>query len=1095
MLRWPAAPFLIASRRPVASLRSRQAHLDKPSGLRSTQVDVAAEAARVDARSKQFMQQTGFEPAQRRTLSDANWRVVPLLALGYGAALRALSSEFVAVVVVAFLLALWLVDRLNERFTAAMLLSAAGSLSSTAILFASITRAVLDESPSTMLGGGVGIACVWLASGWGLLQFEWLHFMSPPLCVAVERLVLLLAPLVVPALLAWVAVRSALVDIGSAPLLLALAMCAAHALCGESHQSVFKRPRQHELDHSDLAVTALDTFVQHATMVLLPLLVYCAVYKGVLADDVPLHLAQSLGLAALTNLYLGSRQLWGGRTLWYVRRTAQRPLALLAANSGAVVALWCFHYRVVIRGYGHVLPVHGAGAHVLSLSVLGSAAVGAALLGGLVPGDAGTLQLMATVLFSVGALVVASVTRMSWWVFPMPLVAAVLLVDFRFSLRLRSYLGAVAATAVCVWWFAFHTLWFMRIACEEIDSCVAEQQLLAFALVVAFALSSALLGAVLTQAPATQAVLVAHAVAYTWVERLFVAAGETALSDHFFPQWLSVVGAVGGAAFVLQLERAGRVGPLAAWLAVSIHASRCALALNGSWSTLFGALFLCGAVLRLWLFRAAPPKGADYWTLRSSLEHAGAIAAACAGALPTVISPLLALSLYDGDGSPHWSVLLGAAVLTCSVALWPLSLHRTPGATTAVRSGLLVLAVAGLLLLAAEPNTGAFALLTSSAAGGGVLHTPFAMVLLLALLLALPTSALGLARSASLRHGYSALLGLVATVVIDGGYLPPVSDTGNALAGYALFVLLSNALGLFFAAALSVIWPPATRGGLLRAEVFFALHAALVGASWFVAKAAFSVHGHAPPRGDDRLASVFVVLAGLLSFTALLFAAMVRLVSGGDAEDGGEAAADARKSIVPLAAPRRVATSSDERRLLVGGNAATALAYALAIWLSVAAFDGTSWAAFTLSPMLLLMGDDGALWRPRSALASIVSGVALALIAMSSYTIAVHAAGQWSADDATLGGVAFFAGRHLVMLGCCVPSLHGLARSFFRAAQAAATRDDATNVLFTVPLNILPLFFAHVRGVQLLGGVCIIAGLAVFAASESFAPWLRRLVK
>jgi hypothetical protein len=114
--------------------------------------------------------------------------------------------------------------------------------------------------------------------------------------------------------------------------------------------------------------------------------------------------------------------------------------------------------------------------------------------------------------------------------------------------------------------------------------------------------------------------------------------------------------------------------------------------------------------------------------------------------------------------------------------------------------------------------------------------------------------------------------------------------------------------------------------------------------------------------------------------------------------------------------------------------------------------------------MLLLMGDDGALWRPRSALASIVSGVALALIAMSSYTIAAHAASQWSADDATLGGVAFFAGRHLVMLGCCVPSLHGLARSFFRAAQApAATRDDATTVLCTV--------------------------------SESFAPWLRRLVK
>jgi hypothetical protein len=539
-------------------------------------------------------------------------------------------------------------------------------------------------------------------------------------------------------------------------------------------------------------------------------------------------------------------------------------------------------------------------------------------------------------------------------------------------------------------------------------------------------------------------------------------------------------------------------------------ASRCtrarvALWLDGSWWTLAASLALTASVTRLWAFRDVPASLAgadgadDLWTAPTTLTHAGAIALACLAVRPTLLAPLIE-ELGDFVRTPHWTVSMGAALALWSGAVWPLTQRRAPATAAAMRSALLVAALGGLLLLGSEPDTGALASLSNSAAGGGIAHTPLAIVLFFVLLLASPTSIVGLSRSAARRYGYAALVGTVGAVVVNEGYMPPTRDTGNALAAYALFVLMCVWLALLFAALFATVWPLPRRGGAQRGEVFYGAHVGVAGALWYLVTSAYSVHGHAPPRGDDRIDSAFVVLVGSLVFTSVLFAALVRLVCGDGA--GGAAAAasaasaahvDQRKSIVAVSAARRAssAVDDDERRLIVGSNVAAVLAYALAIWLNVASLEGTSYGAFALAPLLLLVGDDGVWWRARSRWAAPLMGVTVAMLLFALVTIAAHTSEQWAARDATTLGVLYFVGRHLMMLACSVPSLVGLGKW----VAATSTSDDATNVVFAVPLNFLPLFFARVRAIQLLAGACVLGGIAVFALAETASVRWKRFLQ
>jgi hypothetical protein len=999
---------------------------------------------------------------------------------------------------------LWLIDRLGERVAAVLVLASAGCVASFSVFLTTLTSGLASGvEPFMVLGGGVGVAVIWMLVGWTLLQFEWLHFNSPPVCIGIERFVVALAPLVVPTVLVWLGLRADLFDANAAPLLLVVLMCVTHALYGAPQSSIFKRPRRDEHDTGDIASTVVDTLVQHVSMVVLPFLFYLALFSGVYDDDLPLHWSQSLCLPALATFYLGAQEVAGGRTLWFLRRAWRRNVAILAANGAAVVLIWCFHYRVLIRGYGHLIFLHGMSAHFVSLGLIASAALGAALLLGLVPVDRRQQQLMSSALFGVGAGVCAVLTAMPWLIKLLPTGAVILAIDFRYSLRMRSYLAAVALAAPCVWWLSFRTLWFMRVVCEEMATCVGEQHLLSFALTTAFVLSSVLLGAVLTRSRSTSIVFGLHAAVYTWVERLFVDAANIALTDRLYTPWLTAFGAVVGIALVQYLLRTQRITRLGAWLGVSLHAARIALWLDGSWWTLAASLAFTAAVTRLWAFRDVPASLAggdsadDLWTARSTLLHAGSIALACLAVRPTLLVPLIE-DLGDFADEPYWTVSMGAALLIWSLAVWPLTQRRAPATAAAMRSSLLVAALGSLLLLGSEPYTGALASLSNSAAGGGIAHTPLAIVLFFVLLLASPTSVVGLSRSAARRYGYAALVGSVGAVVINEGYMPPTSETGNALAAYALFALMCVWLALLFAALFATVWPLPQRGGLQRGELFFGSHALVTVALWYLVTSAYSVHGHAPPRGDDRIDSAFVVLVGTLVFTSVLFAALVRLVcNGGNIGTSGSTAVqaqiDPRKSIVAVSAARRASSTvdDDERRLVIGSNVAVVLAYALAIWINVVSLEGTSYSAFALAPLLLLVGDDGVWWCARSRWAAPLFGVTVAMLLFALVTIAAHTTDQWAERDATALSVLYFVGRHLMMLACSVPSLVSLGKW----VSATSTSDDATNVVFAVPLNFLPLFFARVRAIQLLAGACVLGGMAVFVLAETASVRWKRFLQ
>lgn len=94
----------------------------------------------------------------------------------------------------------------------------------------------------------------------------------------------------------------------------------------------------------------------------------------------------------------------------------------------------------------------------------------------------------------------------------------------------------------------------------------------------------------------------------------------------------------------------------------------------------------------------------------------------------------------------------------------------------------------------------------------------------------------------------------------------------------------------------------------------------------------------------------------------------------------------------------------------------------------------------------------------------------VALLVISVLKVTVHSV---SLENATTG--VGFALWHALLLGASLPAVWKL-----------LTRQRAgRSLLFLLPLNALPLFFAQVEAMQLLAGVTVVASLAVYVlASE-----------
>jgi hypothetical protein len=73
---------------------------------------------------------------------------------------------------------LWLIDRLGERVAAVLVLaSVPAAIASFSVFLTTLTSGLASGvEPFMVLGGGVGVAVLWMLVGWTLLQFEWLHY-------------------------------------------------------------------------------------------------------------------------------------------------------------------------------------------------------------------------------------------------------------------------------------------------------------------------------------------------------------------------------------------------------------------------------------------------------------------------------------------------------------------------------------------------------------------------------------------------------------------------------------------------------------------------------------------------------------------------------------------------------------------------------------------------------------------------------------------------------------------------------------------------------------------------------------------------------
>jgi hypothetical protein len=134
-------------------------------------------------------------------------------------------------------------------------------------------------------------------------------------------------------------------------------MCVAHALYGAPQASIFKRPRRDEHDTSDIASTVADTLVQHAIDARAAVSVLSrALWRRLRATICRCTGPSRSACRRSLTLYLGAQG--AGKPAARSGTCAARGAAMSpfsTANGAAVVLIWCFHYRVLIRGYGHLI--------------------------------------------------------------------------------------------------------------------------------------------------------------------------------------------------------------------------------------------------------------------------------------------------------------------------------------------------------------------------------------------------------------------------------------------------------------------------------------------------------------------------------------------------------------------------------------------------------------------------------------------------------------------------------------------------------------------------------------------------------------------
>jgi len=895
------------------------------------------------------------------------------------------------------------------------------------------TAMVLSENYWLLCLVGCMELVVMLTGMWGTLQFRWIQHDSPELALVFERMLLSGSPLPAGVVLAWAAVSAQ--GFGAAPFYLLGALLLGVACVGESPKSSF-------LISADRACgDGSDTMLLVASLVALPLAVHYALRHAVLfSDEDSLYVALALVCLPIVLTHgLSDRKLFW----WTGIEPPSLSRALVVIRAAALtVLLWCFEMRVLFVSYAHLVTLPYAVAKVaVTVALFGGVVTVAAIYTGLIRSRVPLYVLCAGCSTSAGV-----VMGMPFWMLPAPAAAGLCFAEYQAAKKLLFYLGFSLSASSCTVWFVHRSYSFLHFNFRP--GLLGEISISSFSLgVEALVILSLLLPGLIQSGgsiPFTGVVLLCQSVLLAVLEITLMAQGE----GMYSPLLLAIT-AIAALVMSHKLAEQGKLMPGAA---ICVQAVSCCklstLVLDDPYAFL-ATLALAAVLVPL------RSEGGEEVTAERAAAHAAALGAVIYATRGPVLDPLARAIIGEALSE---AMLLGATLLAWACCCTPL-VAKLP-LIQSVRAHRLCALVAaeGVIFLAIDPRVGhgdslwqsaTRALIPTSSGGVGptVVNshdghwTQWVLVVSLSLLAATATRAAAAPNSVAGRVVIALSLGGSLGLYFCGMLLPYDGVlyclTGTVLVLGICFMLLvkfptahsARAVPYVFGAFVTLL--PVTY--LAQAERFYSR------AGW---------------RYHEQFLQHRVALLGLYAVLLVLIAVTVKLEVDGAQRDGGSRGGYAKAS--------RASSSQDLDTLPVVGNAATVLAYGLALFLNLRYLEGTVRSAVALSSLFLLLSRDGLLLREHSErtrygavifVTALTCGTASVVEIMNTIFVERSATAWWIVRE------------HLLLL-LLVPTVY---MSLQRYASAARARQNAQSCMLVAPLNVLAAVGSDVEGTFVQG--------------------------
>lgn len=708
-------------------------------------------------------------------------------------------------------------------------------------------------------------------------------------------------------------------------------------------------------------------------------------------------------------------------------------------------------------------------------------------------------------------------------------------VSFYYDRSLGFYAGFVGCATMLVFWFMYHSFWFLDLHLTTRVITMWSLHEVVIALVILFLLALMIPGlSVVNSFPrATGVLLSLHACGLATLEQLL-------FDELSYPPLLVVFTTGVGLVLAHRLRGERKLSAGFHWFLSGIYTSKLALLLHPvPWAIPSGAaLVLSISPLHYFLRAAGTAVSFPGTPIRPSAAAAAAAAAAGSGAAPmspgpvhlappardhlvptrtqglaigaaigvasflakdTVVRRIVTLLIHE---NPSRAMLWAAFFIIWGVGAAPLALRFFPEWRTIRRTVTLILAMGVLFALIQPPLGGESADLAAgralaagySRSAGAPAWSQWMLFTTGMLFVACVTSLLPLPQSEFVRFFAAIAIGLTAGLHFAGSYLPV---TGSTLAlGSAIFI---------FAALLIVFTHYPTPRSHRAMTLVFSLFTALLPATWVAL--AYTTATTAPgAAGRDLLDASRMALVAVYAAANMAIAGDMKLLlarslaeaarsSVGGGGSGRDAAREAMKAFGAQlggnAALSSMVRDPDQQWMPAVGNAATILGFVQAVILNIHYLSGSETCVFFLSPFLLLLNRDPYWFRWLTHRHRY-----LPLMAVTSLFLTVSAA--WS-----------LFGRHTLLQAGLLPQSQAIraqltpfsawsaAKGFVLLALTSVThwnvnvfmydfvRQNEWLYIVLVPMNILPILMGDTFSIQMLGAVGIVTGIGSVIVSRS----------